>query len=164
MPTQPCTEVLICSLPRPPCMLAARPWVQGWCPHAWSSESLQKVRVKNIIETKICNLSFYNIILLYFLKDRSRKCTPLSCRTFLNYFTEALRICVTFLWILFTYHDIIYPSFLRSFVKRSAWNQGWIWKLTENALQSHCQPWFGTIVSWALKQIPEVAIQVGVQG
>ena len=33
-----------------------------------------------------------------------------------------------------------------------AWNRGWIWKITVNALQSHWQPRLGAIVSWALSK------------
>ena len=31
-------------------------------------------------------------------------------------------------------------------------------EITVSALQSHCQPRLGVLVSWALKQIPEVSI------
>ena len=37
---------------------------------------------------------------------------------------------------------------------------GWIWKITVNALRSHCQPRLGAIVLWALKQIWEVSIVI----
>ena len=35
--------------------------------------------------------------------------------------------------------------------RTTAWNRGWIWKITVNVLRSHCQPRLGAIVSWALK-------------
>ena len=40
------------------------------------------------------------------------------------------------------------------------WTWGWIWKITENALRSHCQLRLGAIVSWALKEIREVSIDI----